>query len=237
MIDLAKVQAKCAEYAAQPEPEHVRKLSEHDSKIKAREARDWVMRHSAIPVRYREFPAGFEIDLNNQLAYEATQLISQSGFVTGVGLFGGAGIGKSQMASVVALEAIDRGIPAKMFTPEGLLARVFDASTYGGEEAVADVMRDIALTPVLILDDLGSEALSRQKLAWLYEILNSRWNAGRNRCLIVTSNVSFGDLLVKYATIAERAGDKERGEAIMDRIRALAWPWIEMLGDSRRGTP
>jgi len=234
---MANIQRRCKENASLPVPENIREMVERDKRFAVEQKIITSRRASVIPVRYVDVKlCELRVDKENYNAIHNARALIASDFKYGVGFWGDKGTGKSTLAAAIANEAIACGFVAKMFNPERMLGRMFDASTYGGEERIKSVREDIAKSQVLIIDDFGSETLTHQKLSWMFEFINERWNQGRNFCTIVTSNLAFLDLAATYNGAAEKAGDRPRGEAIIDRIRAMTWPWYEMRGKSRRQT-
>jgi DNA replication protein DnaC len=231
---ISDVAKRAAANAAQPRPD-LEQLEVERREERRLEELARTRRVSAIPPRYAKATVdAVKVDGRNRPAVDRARSIVSAGiYRTGFGMWGPAGVGKTYIAAGIGNAAIAAGFGAKMFTPEQLFARYFAASSYGGDEAVADLLREVAETPVLILDDFGSEAVSRPKLAFLAEILNARWNADCGT-LIVTANMSFADLMDKYVELSEKAGDRERGFAIMDRIRALTGEWVALVGKSQR---
>lgn len=228
------IKRRAAELAKVPRPD-LDALQEEQKRERLEELRERTNRVSGIPPRY----AKSSIDrltggANNRAAIDLARTIAHAGhFRRGFGMWGDVGVGKSEIACAVANAGIAAGKTAKYFTPKALFARFKNADSYGSAEAVADLLRMVAETPILILDDFASESGSKLELAFLAELINARWNAA-DGCLIITSNKSFGDTLAGYNALAEDAGDPERGLAIMDRVAALTGDWICMQGVSQR---
>jgi len=226
---ISEIAARAAANARELRPELEQLDAQRQAERRAEELAR-TLRVSEIPAKY----AGVTIDKlrisgENRAAIDLARTIVEAGsYRRSCGFFGPAGGGKTSVACAIANGAIKAGKAARYTTPETLFGRYFSASSYGGDEAVGDLLREFSTTPVLILDDFGSEAVSRPKLAFLAELINARWNADAG-CLIVTSNSSFDDLHAKYLELAEKAGDRERGTAIMDRVRALTGDWIPII--------
>lgn len=232
---VARVVAENAAIARERAPEY-KAEAERRRREAARELNDRIERLSHIPPRYAKATLNRAPDVHTRAAVDAARSIAAGDFRNGIGLFSAdsTGTGKTEIAAAIGNTAKTAGYTAKMFSPEVLYGRLIEASSYGGDEAVADVLRDIANTRVLILDDFGSESMDRRKLSWLALILDTRWNAGSGLCLVITSNWTFEELHARYIEAAEAAGDKMRGSAIMDRVRALTGTWILVGGPSRR---
>ncbi len=136
----------------------------------------------------------------------------------GVYLIGRAGCGKTHLAACAALE----GPAGSLFVATTELLDDIRAGFDGDGRGLYERAK---LSPLLVLDDLGSEAVTDWVRDRLYNLLNVRWN--RVLPLIVTTNVA-------PRLIAERIGD---GAA--SRLAGLCRHRIEVDGpDARRsGAP
>jgi DNA replication protein DnaC len=193
---------------------------------------------SGVPARFETAAiADLTIDRGNETAIHSAAKIIADGCRDSAAFFGtGVGAGKTSIAAAIVNGALEQLIPAKMLTVVTLVDRMHEASKYGSAEDVTEIVQEFASAPVLLLDDLGREPVTRRSLSWLYELLNRRWNAVLP--LLVTTNLSFEDLLFRYIDACKRADEPQStAEAIVDRLRGMIPlpQWYEVRGKSRRG--
>jgi len=132
----------------------------------------------------------------------------------GVYLMGRAGTGKTHLAACAALE----GPSGSLFVAT---TELLDDIRAGFDGYGRGLYERAKLSPLLVLDDLGCEAVTDWVRDRLYNLLNARWNAVLP--LIVTTNAA-------PKLIAERIGD---GAA--SRLAGLCRHRIEVEGpDARR---
>ena len=193
---------------------------------------------SGVPARFGSVAIdALSIDRGNETAVHAAAKIIADGCRDSAAFFGtGVGAGKTSIAAAIINGALEQLIPAKMLTVVTLVDRMHEASKYGSAEDVTEIVQEFASAPVLLLDDLGREPVTRRSLSWLYELLNRRWNAVLP--LLITTNLSFEDLLFRYVDACKRADEPQStAEAIVDRLRGMIPlpQWYEVRGKSRRG--
>ena len=116
----------------------------------------------------------------------------------GLYLYGGAGTGKTMLASLIARELICAGRKVIFGDVPSLLKRIKERFDAGNRVAFDDnitaqmIQNRFMETEVLVLDDLGAGKLTDWSVGILYEIINERYNA--NRRTIVTSNFDLDNL-------------------------------------------
>ena len=214
--------------------------AEHQARIDRERAdrRRYLRKRSMVPDRFRTTDLDrLERTDGNAKALDAAMRVRAGLFSQSIALYGGdVGSGKTAIAAALVNAANDSLVAARMLTIVTLVDQMHEASKFGSDEDVTQIVADFGRTPVLLLDDLGREPVTRRSIPWLYELLNRRWNA--NRPLILTTNLSFDGLVDRYAEICARAGEPEStAEAIVDRLRGLVplSSWFEVSGASRRG--
>lgn len=141
----------------------------------------------------------------------------------GVYLFGPVGVGKTRLASGVALAWLDRA--AVRFTTS---VRLFSeaASTYGTGSTVEDVLRPYMGAGLLVLDDLGKEPTDERTLSRLFDVVNER--CANERPTVFTSQFGLPDLAARLCA----RGDVETARAIVSRLRG--WCVFERRDGSDR---
>ena len=125
-------------------------------------------------------------------------------------LSGAGGLGKSFLLNCVYERVSSRGLPATRSTAY----RVFDAmrKRHMGDGEGADGFAALLETPLLLVDDLGTEPMMRNiTVEYLFLLLNERMEAGLST--MVTTNLT-------PAQIQERYGERVCSR-LFDRLSAL----------------
>jgi DNA replication protein DnaC len=104
-------------------------------------------------------------------------------------LYGPNGTGKSHIAAAILNDAAARGIPARYGSVLGLLRLLRDGFKDGSAD---DRLEALIATPLLVVDDLGSEKPSDWNDASIFDLLKSRDSA--ERATIITSNLPLDEL-------------------------------------------
>lgn len=123
-------------------------------------------------------------------------------------LSGGTGLGKTFLSGCIAREVSRRGCSVVYDTAINLFSafetRKFSRDMEEERQARGDTRRYIGCD-LLILDDLGSELTTPLVQSALYEVINSRLQAGRRT--IISTNLSMEDIAVRYTPqIVSRIG-------------------------------
>ena len=123
-------------------------------------------------------------------------------------LSGGTGLGKTFLSGCIAREVSQRGYSVVYDTASNLFA-AFETRRFtrdaGEERQARDDTRRYLGCDLLILDDLGSELTSPLAQSSLYEVVNSRLQAGRHT--IISTNLSMEHIAARYTPqIASRIG-------------------------------
>ena len=167
----------------------------------------------------------FRVDGTNARAFEAAQKATLG--PQAIGLHGPVGTGKSHLAAAIINVCKARGIPSVFLTSATLISRL-RAAVPDTEELVERFAR----VPVLALDDIGKEQLTKWSAPLFLDLINRRYE--QNLPLIVTCNVDAAALREHYARPIPDV-DATTGPALVDRLLEMsAFPWLEVCGDSRR---
>lgn len=123
-------------------------------------------------------------------------------------LSGGTGLGKTFLSGCIAREVSRRGCSVVYDTAINLFSafetRKFSRDMEEERQARGDTRRYIGCD-LLILDDLGSELTTPLVQSALYEVINSRLQAGRRT--IISTNLSMEDIAARYTPqIVSRIG-------------------------------
>lgn len=166
---------------------------------------------AGIPPKYIDSTfADYEITADNRRAHEAAQWFLRKPRREGLFVYGGAGTGKTFLASLIALEKL----PCVVFGDVPLLLtnlkRTFDQVGV----STAQIFDKYKQTPLLVLDDFGAGKITDWTVDVLYQIVNDRYN---NRLpTIVTSNYDLDGLQRRLSQ-----QDEFGGQRITSRLREM----------------
>lgn len=135
----------------------------------------------------------------------------------GLILFGGVGTGKTFLASCIANELIDNGIPCLVTN----FARIINTiqGMYEGKQKYLDSLNEFDL---LVIDDLGIERNTEYVNELVYNIIDARYRSGKP--MIITTNLKYSDLYHAEDTSKAR---------IYSRIIEMCLP-VLVSGEDRR---
>lgn len=138
----------------------------------------------------------------------------------GLLLIGDTGCGKSFTAACIANYLLERMVPVVV---TGFVKLLSIIKPYGREDESEEyIIRTMGEASLLVIDDLGAEAGTPTQLARIYNIIDSRYRAGKP--LIVTTNLTMAEL--------NAATDIDR-RRIYERIMETCYP-LEFPGKSWR---
>jgi len=152
--------------------------------------------------------SGFDFSFQPSLSERLVRELASLRFVetaTNVVLLGPPGVGKTHLASALALAGMEAGYSA-LFTTLSQLATALDAPTARGGR-YGRLQRYIR-PHMLIVDEVGYTRLSAEQAHQLFELVTARYERG---AMVITSNLSFaewGGLL----------GDDVLATALLDRL-------------------
>ena len=164
------------------------------------------LRAARLPgrVRLEAFDFSFQPTLSERLVRELASL-SFVESATNVLFLGPPGVGKTHLASALALKAVEAGYSA-LFTTLQQVASALEPSV--GRGSVLVRLQRYIRPQVLVIDEVGYTRLTAEQAHLLFELVTARYERGS---MILTSNLSFaewGGLL----------GDEVLATALLDRL-------------------
>lgn len=137
----------------------------------------------------------------------------------GLLLRGGTGAGKTHIAIAILTMVLEAGHRGAYFNVPDLLARMRDSYHADSRERESEILSEMETADLLVLDDLGAEAITDWTRDRLYLIVNRRYDSSRP--LVVTTNCDDAEL-------AERIGER-----IVSRLREMCEVMIFPAEDYR----
>jgi len=119
-------------------------------------------------------------------------------------LWGGFGTGKTHLAAAIANHRLSLGEPAVFIVVPDLLDHLRSTFSPNTDVTYDELFETVRNTPVLILDDLGTQTSSAWAQEKLYQILNHRYNM--ELATVITTNVSPDDIEPR---LRSRIGDTQ----------------------------
>lgn len=107
---------------------------------------------------------------------------------------GKTGLGKTHLSTAIAKSVIEKGYDVVYDTVQNIISS-YEQQTFGHSEEAAENTARYAECALLIIDDLGTEFKSSFTQSVLYNLLNTRINAGR--AMIISTNLDDSELFKK----------------------------------------
>lgn len=111
-------------------------------------------------------------------------------------LLGKTGLGKTHLSLAIAKRVAERGYTAAYGSLLNYLRKIENENFGRSENAETDTMQTLINADLLVLDDLGSEFMTKFSESAVYNLINSRINLGVPT--IISSNLSVDELQKSY---------------------------------------
>lgn len=183
-------------------------------------------KRSRLPAKYagKTF-ADYQVTADNREAVQKARWYISEKPNKGLYLYGGAGTGKTFLASLIAREFILHYRNVIFGDFPGLLGDLKATFDKGTTE---DLLNHYIDCDLLVLDDLGTEQVSDWSASILYRLVNDRYNS--DKPLIVTSNYDLQGLSRRLSTPL----DDFLGKRIVSRLKEMTYPAFLGTNDRRK---
>lgn len=148
----------------------------------------------------------YTIKENAELVFEAAKTFAykfQEGkSIRGLLIEGHVGSGKSYLLGCIANYLIDRDIEVRYLVYGDLIQKIKSTFQAESQRTTEEILEELFQTPVLLIDDLGTEYITEFTSSTLYQIIDRRYRD--ERPIIVTSNFSPNELSQRMGLMGER---------------------------------
>lgn len=135
-------------------------------------------------------------------------------------LYGDVDASKTHLASALAVEACQQGIPARFFTTSALVMQLRRAKDDG---RLDKELGPLAKNRILVIDELGYLPIDSEGARLLFQVITQAYE---KQTLILTTNLEFS----RWGTVF---GDDNMAAAVIDRI-VHHGRLLQFRGDSYR---
>ncbi|EDP72957.1 MULTISPECIES: ATP-binding protein [Aquificales] len=199
---------------------------------------DTIFKRMNIPNRYRDKDlSNFIPDKKYGHKFILTRIedyINSDDYLKGKGLFlvGKPGVGKTHLAVGILKEFFRRkGIVGLFYDTRSLLFKL--KSSFDGSASAREILEEVVETPILVLDDLGSERLSDWARDILHYIIINRYN--ELKPIIITSNIELKSQKKGDEDILENTLEERMGSSIASRLSEMC-EVLPVKGEDKRGS-
>lgn len=150
-------------------------------------------------------------------------------------LYGAFGTGKTHLAVAVANLRLSQGEPAVFIVVPDLLDHLRSTFSPSSEVTYDELFETVRDTPLLILDDLGTQTSTPWAQEKLYQILNHRYNKGLPT--VITTNLNPDEIEPR---LRSRLGDSHLSKLVeirdIDKRLGISHPSRQESPSRRRTT-
>ncbi len=160
--------------------------------------------------------------------------INADDFLEGKGLFlvGAPGVGKTHLSVGILKEFFRRrGIVGLFYDTRSLLFNL--RASFDGSASSREILEEVVESPILVLDDLGSERLSDWARDILHYIIINRYNDLKP--IIITSNIELKSKKKIDGDMLENTLEERMGQSIASRLSEMC-EVLPIKGKDRRGS-
>ena len=176
---------------------------------------DRLFKDAHIPERYADcYFDSFHISKHNQDAVNAAYDVIEKD--KGVIFYGERGTGKTMLASIIANEMNKQGKNALFTSMPELFDSIRARFKEGNAKDIVDGVKDAAY---LILDDVGTEKMTRWVSEQLFIIINHRYN--KQLPLIITTNYEPKEFARRLCVVDSNGPDRISAERIISRLNEM----------------
>jgi DNA replication protein DnaC len=177
----------------------------------------------AAKLRFYAIPESIECSASRNLTKGQWSLLLEGAFVQqgeNILITGATGCGKSYVACALGYQACLLGIKTRYFNMNRLIEAISMAKTEG---SYLKFLNHLEKIPLIIIDDFGLQALSKNMKLAILQIMEDRY---AKKSLVITSQLPV-------ANWYEYLDEPTLADAIMDRMTAKCHR-LELKGESRR---
>lgn len=166
----------------------------------------------------------YEVTADNERAVGYAKWLCEEKPEHGIYMNGTCGSGKTYLASLIAKRWLEDGRTVIFGDVPSLLDEI--KRTFDGKGSSQEILDEYTTCDLLILDDLGAGKISEWSVGIIYQIVNARYNSGKN--LVVTSNFTLDRLQKVF-----RTQDEYSASRIISRLKTMCTQ-VTLGGKDRR---
>lgn len=141
----------------------------------------------------------------------------------GIWFMGDVGTGKTTLAMLVSVHALERGRSVAIYSLPRLLSELRKTYEESADMSYLQLLDGLATVDLLHIDDVGAERSSAWVLEQLYAIINSRYE--EERAVMITTNLDHEALR------------EQIGERTVSRLVEMCGDPLPLFGSDRRMEP
>lgn len=208
---------KAKEYwAKKDEEEYLKRKKEHYKNIINQLYKDSYMRKNYQNKNFENYNKALVNSLDVEIIEDYTKKCIEENQTNGMIITGESGIGKTHLASAIANKLIENGRIVLIGRLTTLLDKIKDtfADNTKSENELIELYSNVDM---IIIDDLGTERISRWALEKLYTIIENR---NENRLpIVITTRFDKNELLQRF----NEGQDKILADAVINKLYQMCY--------------